>query len=144
MLYGDNRDELRRIYVRAWQKRLSPQDAEPLEQQLIAIIAMHPEYHALLEDEGRALGWEPSGSEGESNPFLHMGMHMAIHEQLATNRPAGLQQAHQQLQARCGDTHQADHAVMECLGQTLWEAQSRGTAPDETAYLACVQKIAAG
>ena len=79
--------------------------------------------------------------QGESNPFMHMGMHIAIREQLGTDRPAGIAIANKKLLLRLQDPHEVEHQMMECLGQSLWEAQRNNTAPDETQYLRCVQKL---
>ena len=111
---------------------------QPLEQLVAAVVERHPEYHAALE--GDAPGDRDYLPEmGESNPFLHMGMHIAIEEQLAAGRPAGLAEIYQALAARCGDAHEAEHRMMECLGEALWRAQRDGVMPDEAAYLDCLR-----
>ena len=79
---------------------------------------------------------------GESNPFMHMGMHIAIREQLTTDRPAGISTAYKKLLLRLQDIHEVEHQIMECLGRSLWESQQNNTAPDESQYLRCVQKLA--
>ena len=88
-----------------------------------------------MADTERALGREYLPEMGQSNPFLHMGMHIAIQEQLGSNRPAGILDVYQQLCQRTGDSHAVEHAMMECLGETLWEAQRAGRDPDERLYL---------
>jgi hypothetical protein len=30
--------------------------------------------------------------------------------------------------------------VLECLGETMWQAQRLGTAPDATVYLDCLRR----
>ena len=77
----------------------------------------------------------------QSNPFLHMGMHIAIREQLSTQRPPGIEAAYKQLLERLGDLHAVEHHMMECLGQAMWEAQRQGTPPDESAYLECLRRL---
>ena len=72
---------------------------------------------------------------GQSNPFLHMGMHLAIREQVGTDRPAGIRAVHSALAARLGGIHEAEHVMIECLGEALWNAQRAGVAPDEARYL---------
>jgi len=37
--------------------------------------------------------------------------------------------------------HAAEHAMIECLGEALWQAQRSGRAPDEAAYLAALHRI---
>ena len=95
-----------------------------LETIIADVIRLHPEYHGLLADGGRSLDkdWLPECSE--TNPFLHMGMHIAIREHLSIDRPAGIKAAHGQLLARTGDdAHTAEHHMLECLGEILWRAQ---------------------
>ena len=141
MLYGSDRGGMRRAYVDAWSKSRAGQPLEPLECLLAEIIAEHPEYHALLESPD-ALVREFTPEAGRSNPFLHMGLHVAIREQLATDRPLGVRKLHAKLLPRFADTHRLEHALMECLAETLWDAQRTGTAPDETCYLSRVRRLA--
>lgn len=142
-MFGQDRNQLRQMYLDAWQKHQAGALASPLEAMIAEIIAMHPEYHALLEKDAEALDKDFLPELGESNPFMHMGMHIAIREQLTTDRPAGIATAHKKLLLRLQDPHEVEHRIMECLGQSLWEAQRNNAAPDEAQYLMCVQKIAA-
>ena len=132
---GQNRDQLRRMYLDTWKKYTNRVQLEPLEAQVAAVIAEHPEYVPWLEsgDEALATDFTPEG--GQQNPFLHMGLHLAIREQVATNRPAGITAIHETLSKRMSGAHAAEHAMLELLAETLWEAQRSGRAPDELAYL---------
>ncbi len=141
-MFGNNREQLRRLYVEAWQKQQASGVLSPLEAMIAEVVAMHPEYHALLNQGEDALDRDFLPEQGESNPFMHMGMHVAIREQLSTDRPVGIVDAIRALLARVQDAHAVEHQVMECLGQSLWEAQRTGQAPDEAAYLRCVQGLA--
>ena len=140
MLYGSDRDDLRRAYVDAWSKSRAGHPLEPLERLLAEVVAEHPEYHPVLESSD-ALDREFTPESGDSNPFLHMGLHVAIREQLATDRPSGVRTLYAQLLPRFGDAHQLEHALIECLAETLWDAQRAGAAPDESAYLNRVRRI---
>jgi hypothetical protein len=141
MLFGQSRDELRRFYLLSWQKHQRGETLEPLENIVAQVIAMHPEYQPVLADEEQAISREFGPEQGQSNPFLHMGMHLALHEQLSTDRPNGIRAVHSTLRLRLGDVHEAEHRMMECLGQALWEAQRSGQMPDEQAYLECLRKL---
>src|SRR5690348_13117379 len=138
---GQNREQMRRMYLEAWRKFSARAPLEPLEGQLAAVIAEHPEYIAWLESGESALGAEFTPEGGRENPFLHMGLHLAIREQVATNRPAGITDIHQKLSARLGGAHAAEHAMLVPLGETLWEAQRQGRMPDEQAYLERLKKL---
>ena len=143
MPFFDNqsRDELRRVYVEAWRKRRAGLPVEPLEAQVADVVALHPEYHAALERDDEALARDYSPEGGQSNPFLHMGLHLAVRDQIATDRPAGLRQAFTSLAARLGSAHEAEHRIIECLAEAMWEAQRSGRPPDEAAYLQRVLRL---
>lgn len=138
---GQNRDQLRRMYLEAWRKFSARAPLEPLEAQLAAVIAEHPEYVAWLEAGDAALGAEFTPEEGRENPFLHLGLHLAIREQVATNRPAGIAEIHKKLSERLGGAHEAEHAMLEPLGEALWEAQRQGRMPDEQVYLERLRRL---
>ena len=142
MIFGQDRQELRQMYVDAWRKSQSGQILSPLDAQIAAVVAEHPEYQAILQQDAMQADYTPDG--GQSNPFLHMGLHMAIREQVATDRPAGIATIHRRLSQKSGDPHQAEHQMIECLAQSLWEAQSRNLPPDEQQYLERLQRICSG
>lgn len=142
MLLGQDRDRLRGIYCEAWRRHREALPLEPLQAQIVAVIRQHPEYQRLLEDPEKALGREYLPETGETNPFLHMGMHLAIREQVDTDRPAGMRALYRQLSAAYTDTHALDHRLMECLGEAIWRAQRDGRPIGEDDYMACVRAIA--
>ena len=74
------------------------------------------------------------------NPFLHLSLHLAIEEQLSIDQPPGLREAFERIVAKSRDRHAALHAVLECLGETVWRSQREGKPLDAEAYLACVRK----
>ena len=141
-MFGNDRDGLRRYYCAVWEKASAGQALEPLERLIAEVVRQHPEYQAVLAHPEAALGREYTPEMGQTNPFLHMGMHIAIQEQVQTDRPAGIRAAWLALARKLGDPHAAEHAMMEALGEALWEAQRFGTAPDEAKYLARVQALA--
>lgn len=130
-----SRDQLRQAYAEAWRKQEAGLPLTPLEAMIADVIGLHPEYHPVVEDLDRARAFEPSAGEATHNPFLHMGLHMAIREQISIDRPPGVRELHTQLQKRRGGVHDAEHVLMDALAETLWEAQRSGHAPDETKYL---------
>jgi Domain of unknown function (DUF1841) len=140
--HDQHRTSLRRMYVEAWRKHRAALPVEPVEDQIIRIVEMHPEYIALLEAGDAALERDYTPEGGQTNPFLHMGLHLAIREQVTTNRPPGIADVHGTLVTKMGGVHQAEHAMIECLGEALWQAQHSGRPPDETAYLDALRRIA--
>lgn len=143
-MFGNDRDSLRRYYCTVWEKANAGQDLEPLERLIAGVIREHPEYQPMLVNTEAALGREYLPEMGQTNPFLHLGMHIAIHEQLGSHRPAGILNLYQQLCRIAGDSHEAEHRMMDCLGETLWEAQRNGREPDESAYLERLMRKAKG
>ena len=137
-----SRDQLRRAYIEAWRKHREGLPMEPLEAQIADVVALHPEYQAALERSDDVVDRDYSPEGGQSNPFLHMGLHLAVRDQIGTDRPPGLRAAFEALAARLGTPHDAEHQIIECLAEALWEAQRAARPPDEQAYLRRVQGLA--
>jgi hypothetical protein len=134
-LFADqSRDALRATWHEAWRKRRERLPMQALEHQIADVIAEHPEYHALLQGDAGQLEAD-SVASGSHNPFLHMGLHLALREQLATNRPAGIAAVRSRLESRLASAHAAEHRMIEVLADVLWQSQRGGGAPDERAYL---------
>ena len=139
MIFGQDRTELRNMYVDAWKKHSDGVPMSPLEMQIADVIALHPEYHDEMTAD--TLEQEFSPEQGKTNPFLHMGLHLGIREQVATNRPPGIASVFKALSTRLGDAHVAEHQMIDCLAETLWEAQSQNSAPDEQQYLERLRRL---
>jgi len=140
-MFSNDRNQMRQVFLQAWRKGQNNQPLEPLEELIVGILSRHPEYPPLVEDTDKALERDYLPESGETNPFLHMGMHIAIHEQLSTDRPTGIAGLFQQLVLQAGDPHTAEHQVMDCLGEMLWRAQRDNCMPDEQGYLDCLRKL---
>ena len=139
---GYSRDQLRQAYTEAWHKHVDGAPMSVQEASIAAVIELHPEYQDLIGDPASALAFEPGAATGRQNPFLHMGLHLAVREQIAIDRPPGIRALHTQLLASLGDAHSTDHALMDALGEVLWQANRDGLAPDEQQYLAIARRRA--
>jgi hypothetical protein len=139
-MFAPTRDQARQFLVDAWAKYRAGQPLSGLEQIAVDIIARHPEYHAILENPTRNLDRDFAPERGQMNPFLHLSLHLAVAEQLSIDQPAGLKAEFERIRAARGDEHAALHAVVECLGETIWQAQRTGTGPDATRYLDCLRR----
>jgi len=128
------------MYVEAWRKARESLPLEPLEDQIVRVLEQHPEYHPIVESGEPALERDYTPEAGESNPFLHMGLHLAVREQVGTDRPAGIAAIHRELARRLGDVHEAEHHMIECLAEELWSSQRSGRLPDETVYLESLRR----
>lgn len=136
-----DRESSRRFFVQVWKKFESGQPLQQLEELVLDVIQEHPEYHVLLDRDEELLLQEFTPETGITNPFLHMGMHIAIREQVKSDRPAGIRKIYQNLVAKSASVHELEHRMMECLGETLWSAQRNNTLPDEASYLDCIKRI---
>ena len=141
MLFGQDRDQLRGYYCKAWRARLDGLALDPLQKQIVSVVEQHPEYHGLLENPDQALGRDYLPELGETNPFLHMGMHLGLREQIDTDRPAGIKTLYRQLLEQHGDAHELEHKMMECLAEMIWQAQKTGSAPEEARYVNCLKAL---
>ncbi len=138
-MYAPSRDQSRRFLAAAWEKFRAGQSLSALERLAAELVAMHPEYHALLEDAEQHLDRDYAPEAGETNPFLHLSLHLAVAEQLAIDQPAGIRAHYQRLSAARGDEHAALHAIVECLGEVIWQSQRAATAPSAALYLSCLE-----
>ena len=143
-MFSSDRDSIRRQYVDTWRKYRAAKPLTPLGGMIARVIEDHPEYHGLLEGGGSVLGREFPPEDGDTNPFLHMGMHLALREQVGTDRPPGVHAAYRRLTHATGDRLEAEHLVMAPLAEVLWQAQRTGRPPDEQAYLAALRLLVAG
>jgi len=143
-MFQPSRDQARDFWFDAWGKYRAHQPLSPLEGMAVEIIGQHPEYHALLSDRDAYLekfrGRDFPPEFGETNPFLHLGMHLSIREQVSIDQPAGVRDAHRQLSEKLGNAPDAEHQMMDCLAEMIWSAQRHRTAPDSGLYLDCLRK----
>lgn len=137
-MFNPSRQEVRRFFFEAWRKYRNQLPIEGLERTAIEIMLLHPEYHSLLDQPGQYADRDFSPESGQVNPFLHMSLHLAIAEQVSIDQPRGIRALHQQLQAAKG-AHDSLHILLECLGETVWQAQRTGAPPDEAAYMECIR-----
>ncbi len=139
MIFGQDRGELRRMYRDAWRRHTAGAALSPLEAQIAAVVAEHPEYQAAVEGD---IETEFTVEGGKTNPFLHMGLHLGLREQVATDRPQGIAAVYHSLAARHGNPHAAEHAMIDCLAEALWDAGRRNEPPDEIQYLEKLRRLA--
>ena len=74
--HDQGRSSLRRMYVEAWRKHRESLPVEPVEDQIIRVVELHPEYAAALEGAGEALerDYTPEGGVASVVAFLR-GLH---------------------------------------------------------------------
>ncbi len=141
-MYDDSdRRQSRQFFFDTWQKYQSKQALGPLEQQLLQIILQHPEYHFIFSQPEKYLEYEYLPELGETNPFLHMALHLSVLEQVSTNRPEGIREIYHALCKKSGSSLEAEHQMMGCIVESLWQAQRSGQMPNEANYLNQLRKL---
>jgi Domain of unknown function (DUF1841) len=141
-MFAPSQHDVRRFFCQTHRKQRGGMPLTPMETLAARWIAEHPEYDTDLADVDAALSASYTVDDGRTNPFLHLSMHLTISEQVAIDQPRGIRQACDLLAARLGSAHEAQHQVMECLGEMVWTSQRTGLPPDGHAYLDCVRRRA--
>jgi len=141
-MYAPSRDDARRFLIRSWEKFRAGQPLEGLESIAATLVAEHPEYHRLLESGDKGLDRDYAPEAGANNPFLHLSLHLAIAEQLAIDQPPGIKAEFERLRQIRDNEHDALHAILECLGEVLWQSQRTGRPLDADIYLGCLRRQA--
>lgn len=139
MFFSQDRIQLRRIFFQAWQKSKSQQTLDPMEQVIVNVLQLHPEYHKFFDNPETNLDKDFSPEIGQTNPFLHLSMHISVHEQLSINQPIGIQDYYQKLLKKTNDQHETEHLMMDCVGEMIWKAQKENRAPSEQDYFSCLK-----
>jgi uncharacterized protein DUF1841 len=134
-MFDPSREQVRETFFAAWRKYRAGEPLAGIEALALDVILQHPEYHDGLSDPQRS---RDKDYVDESNPFLHMSLHMALEEQLSIDQPPGIALRFRALLERHGDRHEALHQALECLAETVWRAQRDHAAPDARAYLDCL------
>jgi hypothetical protein len=138
-MFDPSREQVREMFFGAWRKYRAGEPLAGIESLALAIILLHPEYHALLAAPTR---YRDKDYTDESNPFLHMSLHLALEEQLSIDQPPGIRQLFDELLSKKRERHTALHEALECLAETVWRAQRDAVPPDALGYLNCLEKRA--
>lgn len=139
-MFNPSQQDVRRFFCEAFRKQRANEILTPLEAIARDWIIQHPEYADALADPEAALAADYSVERAQSNPFLHLSMHLSIAEQISIDQPPGIRAAFTGLAHRLGSEHDAHHEVMECLGEMIWRSQRSGLPPDGEAYIECIRK----
>lgn len=139
-LYNPSRDQARQFLFDAWAKFKQQAPLTDLEKIAVEVMQMHPEYHAILEAPERYMQQQYFPEMGETNPFLHLSLHLSVIEQIAINQPIGIKAIYEQLKQKHNDQHLAQHYILDCLAETIWQSQRNNTPLDSTHYLGLLQQ----
>jgi len=139
-MFTPSQHDVRRFFCETHRKSRTNEILTPLEAIALDWVIQHPEYNDALSELDAALAADYSIERGDSNPFLHLSMHLSIAEQISIDQPPGVRAAFLALARRLDSEHEAHHRIMECLGQMIWTSQRNGTPPDGEAYLECIRR----
>ncbi len=143
MFCAESPQDTRQFFFSSWKKHKTNQPLTSLEQQIVNVVMVHPEYHSILESISPQDHTAYFPELGQTNPFLHMGLHLAIRDQIVTNRPTGITDIYNQLLKKYIDPLIGEHLLMDNLAECMWQAQRNQGLMDETAYInACYQLLA--
>lgn len=138
-MFSPSRDQVRQFFCEALRKYTERLPLAGAEIAAADIVARHPEYHALLTNSEAALEKEWTPENGQMNPFLHLSLHLAIHEQVSIDQPPGIRAAYEAIAARLAP-HDAEHVLLEALGEIIWRSQREGTQMDAMAYVETIKR----
>ena len=141
-MFNPSQSDVRRFFCNAYAKAKAGEPMDAIEILASQWMNEHPEYTDTFANLDSALTAVYGGQDGQTNPFLHLSMHLSISEQCSIDQPRGIRQAVELLAHKRNSLHDAHHAAMDCLGTMLWESQRAGRPPDGDAYVACVQRQA--
>lgn len=139
-MFSPSRDEARLFLFESWRKRCANELLTPLEDLTAQLIDKHPEYHALFSDPEKNQDKDFAPDGNVVNPFLHLMMHLTLEEQISIGQPHGIREQFTRLTEKYQSEHEAQHAMMDCLGEMIWQAQRNQTAPDAQVYLNCLEQ----
>ncbi|MDX8411681.1 MAG: DUF1841 family protein [Mariprofundaceae bacterium] len=124
----------RQVFWDAWSKAQSGAPMNEMEKRIAQCISIHPEYHPLFNDWETYLARAFTVDDG-MNPYLHLSLHLAMEEQLATTQPPEAGQAISYLIQKQGmSRHDALHVLIETLAESVYHASRAGCEPDVVAY----------
>lgn len=139
-MFNPSVNDVRNFFFDTFAKANQQQTLSDLEKMAYSVIMEHPEYHVVLRDREKYLNYNWLPDAGETNPFLHLSMHMSIWEQLSIDQPIGVKALYLEICEQTGDEHEAQHQVLDCLAEMVWQAQYSNMQPDPNIYLSCLRR----
>ena len=140
MIFQNNKEDTRSSFFNSWKKHLNNEPLSALEQQLVDVISEHLEFQDFFTQKTLADADELI-TEDKINPFLHLGLHLALRDQITLDRPLGIKTIYEGLLQRHGDKLYVEHLMIEPLALCLLDAQRNNTIPDEGRYLNACKEL---
>ncbi|KYP10702.1 MAG: hypothetical protein A0129_11300 [Limnobacter sp. CACIAM 66H1] len=138
-MFNPTRDQARLFFLNSWKKYHKEEPLTEAESLALQWMTKHPEYFDIFDAEPESiLAADFSVEAGQSNPFLHLSMHLAVAEQVSIDQPPGIRAAFAKLCEKMGDDHKAAHQVFECLAEQIYQQQKNGVAFSSENYIQCI------
>ncbi len=103
-----------------------------MESLIIGVLEKHPEILPSLH----STSFQQENYTNDENPFLHLGLHVALAEQLQANRPVGIRTLYAKICEKFTDQHEAEHRILEVLAHYIvTEMKQAGSPENERSYL---------
>ena len=136
-MFTSDSSKQRQYLKQAWEKYTSQEQLEPLELQLSKIVEQHPEYQNLIKN----LDSEYFPEQGNTNPFLHINLHLTLQDQITMDQPKGIKEIHSQLLLKIKDAHEVEHMMMEHIAEMIFNAQKNNAAFDLDGYIQALKQL---
>ena len=136
-MFTSDRSKQRQYLKQAWEKYTSQEQLEPLELQLSKIVEQHPEYQNLIKN----LDSEYFPEQGNTNPYLHINLHLTLQDQITMDQPKGIRDIHSQLIVKIKDAHEVEHMMMEHIAEMIFNAQKNNAAFDLDGYIQALKPV---
>ncbi|MDA7448105.1 DUF1841 family protein [Candidatus Pseudothioglobus singularis] len=136
-MFTSDRSKQRQYLKKAWEKYTSQEQLEPLELQLSKIVEQHPEYQNLIKN----LDSEYFPEQGNTNPYLHINLHLTLQDQITMDQPKGIRDIHSQLIVKIKDAHEVEHMMMEHIAEMIFNAQKNNAAFDLDGYIQALKQL---
>lgn len=119
-------NEYRVFFLQAWKKHLQGSKLSDLESQVRDVLLLYPQYISELnQDKTYPL---------EDNPYIQMGLHLTVWDQVRTNRPEGIRPWF--LEACVANSQkEVEQLMLMVLRQTVYVSYQAGNLPCEQKYL---------
>jgi hypothetical protein len=142
MFNAPTQHDVRRFFCEVHRRTRESLPLDAMQSLAAPWVAEHPEYADDLSDIDAATTKTYPATSGQSNPFLHLSMHLSISEQCSIDQPPGVRDAVTRLAQHAGSLHEAHHVAMEALGRMVWASQRSGRPPDGDAYIEALRRWA--
>ncbi|AGF49226.1 DUF1841 family protein [Candidatus Kinetoplastidibacterium galati] len=138
-MFNPSLDQARYFFIEVWNKHKLSKTLTPIEKTTIACILEHPQFYKDLDNK-ESIKNSYNSNFPESNPFLHLSMHLAISEQLLIDQPCGIKAAYNKL-ITSNDPHTAIHKIIKCLTLTIQYSQTHRLELDSNKYMNLIKDL---